>query len=81
MLGISQAKATLSELYWREKLVLPTKILLRMLGDNAGATAVEYGLILSLIALTIMGALQSVAGSTISMWARVEAAVNAVMGG
>ncbi|MEZ5748723.1 MAG: Flp family type IVb pilin [Caenibius sp.] len=81
LLGISRAKADLSEPYWREKLVSYTKILLRLLGDNAGASAVEYGLILSLIALTIMAALQSVAGSTIAMWARVEAAVNAVMGG
>ena len=62
-------------------LVLHTKLLKQLLGDNAGATAVEYGLIISLIVLAIIGALQSVAGNTLSMWGRVETAVSTVVGG
>mgnify|MGYP001765188819 CR=1 FL=1 len=62
-------------------MVSNTKLLVRLLGDEAGATAVEYGLILSLIVLAILGALQAVANNTLAMWGRVEAAVNAVMGG
>ncbi|MBK6708035.1 MAG: Flp family type IVb pilin [Sphingomonadales bacterium] len=33
-----------------------------------GATAVEYGLILSLLVVAIMAALSNVAGSTTDMW-------------
>lgn len=33
-----------------------------------GGTAVEYGLILSLLVIAMMGALSSVAGSTTDMW-------------
>ncbi|PZU61160.1 MAG: Flp family type IVb pilin [Sphingobium sp.] len=35
------------------------------------ATAVEYGLILALIVLAMMGALRSVADKTIGMWGHV----------
>lgn len=41
--------------------------------DNAsGATAVEYGLILGLIALVIIVSLQDVADTTTAIWDRVE---------
>lgn len=33
-----------------------------------GATAVEYGLILSLLVIAIMASLSNVAGSTTNMW-------------
>ena len=33
-----------------------------------GATAVEYGLIVSLIVLAMLGSLSSVAGNTTKMW-------------
>ena len=36
--------------------------------DTRGATAVEYGLIIAMIVLAMLGALQGVAGKTISMW-------------
>ena len=36
--------------------------------DTRGATAVEYGLIVSMIVLAMIGALQGVAGETIAMW-------------
>ena len=37
-----------------------------------GATAVEYGLIVSLIVIAMFAALGNVAGSTISMWNEVS---------
>lgn len=43
--------------------------------DDTGATAVEYGLIVSLIVLAMVGALQGFADSTISMWSTVSTAV------
>ncbi len=42
--------------------------------DNSGATAVEYGLIVSLIVIAMIGALQGVAGATIDTWSDVETA-------
>lgn len=40
----------------------------RFLSDENGATAIEYGLIAGLIALTIIGALTGTSGSVKSMW-------------
>jgi pilus assembly protein Flp/PilA len=40
--------------------------------DNSGATAVEYGLIVSLIVIAMIGALNSVANETINMWSDVR---------
>ena len=40
--------------------------------DNSGATAVEYGLIVSLIVVAMIGALNGVADSTTDMWNNVE---------
>ena len=40
--------------------------------DNSGATAVEYGLIVSLIVIAMIGALNGVATSTTDMWNKVE---------
>lgn len=42
---------------------------------NRGATAIEYGLILAMIAVTIIVALTSVANKTINMWGNVTNAV------
>lgn len=50
-------------------------IMKRLLRDQAGATAVEYGLIISLIVLAMMGALQTVATNTNAMWGVVSTAV------
>ncbi len=44
--------------------------------DTRAATAIEYGLIVSLIVIAIIGALQGVAGKTISMWSNVTNAVS-----
>ena len=40
----------------------------KILACRRGATAVEYGLILALIVLAIIGALNQVASKTIGMW-------------
>lgn len=40
--------------------------------DNSGATAIEYGLIAALIVIAMMGALNGVAGETISMWTTIS---------
>tara|TARA_E500000305_G_C4017377_1_gene236546 strand:- start:1480 stop:1665 length:186 start_codon:yes stop_codon:yes gene_type:complete len=40
--------------------------------DESGATAIEYGLILALIAMAMITGLQTFADATIGMWERVE---------
>lgn len=40
--------------------------------DESGATAVEYGLIVSLIVIAMIGALQGVAGVTDETWTLVR---------
>ena len=40
--------------------------------DNSGATAVEYGLIVSLIVVAMIGALQGVAGVSDQTWTLVQ---------
>jgi pilus assembly protein Flp/PilA len=46
-----------------------------LLQDRRGATAVEYGLILSLIFLAMVAAVRGVATETTSMWNNVSNAV------
>ena len=47
----------------------------RLLVDRRAATAVEYGLIVSLIVIAMVAALQSVASQTIGMWNSVSSRV------
>ncbi len=44
----------------------------RLMLDERGATAVEYGLIAALIVIAMLAALQGVANETINMWDNVE---------
>ena len=54
---------------------------LRKLGrDTRGATAVEYGLILALVFLSMVGAVQSFGTEAITMWSKIEASVIAASG-
>jgi pilus assembly protein Flp/PilA len=46
-------------------------ILCRLARNRRGATAVEYGLILSLVILTMLAALQGLASTTSGMWNNV----------
>lgn len=40
--------------------------------DRRAATAIEYGLILALIALAVLAGMRGVAGETIEMWNQVS---------
>lgn len=40
----------------------------RLIANDRGATAMEYGLIVALIALAVIGAMQFAFDETISMW-------------
>jgi len=53
---------------------LPT-FLKRIGSDNSGATAVEYGLIASLIVIASISAFNAVANENTRMWGEVEAAM------
>jgi len=50
-----------------------------MRDDTSGATAVEYGLIVALIVLAMLGSLRLVVDETIEMWQYVEDSIVAVM--
>ncbi len=63
---------------WGELLMLST-LLKNIVDDTTGATAIEYGLIASLIVVAMLAALQSVASSTSMMWNNVETRSNAAM--
>ena len=49
--------------------------------DDWGATAVEYGLIVALIFLAIMGAIDTFGQTTISMWENVSSKVESATQG
>jgi pilus assembly protein Flp/PilA len=44
----------------------------KLLRDSRGATAVEYGLIVALIVIAMVGALESVANANTGLWATVK---------
>lgn len=54
------------------------RLISSLLRDQRGATAIEYGLIASLIVIAMMGALSQVAGTTNGMWTNVSKNVNDV---
>ncbi len=58
-----------------------TQFLKHIGNDNSGATAVEYGLIVSLIVIAMITALQGVANETINTWSEVETASVEAMNG
>jgi pilus assembly protein Flp/PilA len=47
------------------------KILRRLLADQSGATAIEYGLIAALIVVAIMGGLSSLGGGVGGFWTKL----------
>ncbi|TMM50452.1 Flp family type IVb pilin [Qipengyuania marisflavi] len=54
---------------------------LKKLGrDTRGATAVEYGLILALIFLAMVGAVQALGTESIAMWTEVSSKVTTATG-
>jgi pilus assembly protein Flp/PilA len=52
-------------------MIAPRLSLLRFLRDEEGGTALEYGLICSLIFLAIIGAVTLVAARTTTMWSSI----------
>jgi pilus assembly protein Flp/PilA len=48
--------------------------------DETGATAIEYGLIVALIAIAIVGSLTAVAGETGELWNNNERGVTKAIG-
>ena len=44
------------------------RVFIGIVKDERGATAVEYGRILALVCLAMVGAVSQVAGVTIEMW-------------
>ena len=55
------------------------KFLKRVRKDVNGATAIEYGLIVSLIVIAMLVALQGVADENTGLWATVKTKVTSVM--
>ena len=51
------------------------KTLRRLRADQRGATAIEYGLIVALIALALMGGLRSLGGGAGGMWTNIASEV------
>ena len=49
--------------------------------DTRAATAIEYGLIVALIALAIIGALQSLGGGTSGLWTVIGEEVTGAFNG
>jgi pilus assembly protein Flp/PilA len=51
------------------------KLIRRLATEKKGATAIEYGLILALIALSLVAGMSGVATKTSSMWNNVSTTV------
>ncbi len=47
--------------------------------SDRGATAIEYGLIVALIAVAAIGGMQSLGGGSSGMWGRILSNVNSIM--
>lgn len=48
------------------------KILRRLIADQRGATAIEYGLIAALIAVAAIGGMSALGGGSNGMWSRLS---------
>jgi len=51
------------------------RTLRRLLADQGGATAIEYGLIAALIVVAMMGGLSTLGGGAGGMWSKINNAV------
>lgn len=54
-----------------------TSLLRRFIVDRRGATAIEYGLVVGLIALASLAALKTLGGSVTNMYSRIANATEA----
>jgi pilus assembly protein Flp/PilA len=55
----------------------PPRLFSRLIADRRGATAIEYGLIIALVVLAMMGALRGTASVTVGMWNNISNTVQA----
>jgi pilus assembly protein Flp/PilA len=63
------------------KITLAPALMRRYLSCNRGATAIEYALIVALIALGMIAGLRLMAGGSTSLWSDVSTrAINAMSG-
>jgi pilus assembly protein Flp/PilA len=51
----------------------------RLLADQTGATAIEYGLIAALIVIAMMGGLSAMGGGAGGMWGKIVTNAQAAM--
>ncbi len=52
--------------------MLAIRMLRRLRSDKRGATAIEYGLIVSLICIAVIGGMQSLGGGANGMWGKLD---------
>ena len=51
----------------------------RVVKDESGVTAIEYGLIVALIAVAAIGGMQSLGGGVGGMWGKLQNTMNTYM--
>ena len=54
-------------------------MLRRLRADQSGATAIEYGLIVALIAVAALAGFQSMGGGSTGMWTKISEDVDSAM--
>ena len=60
--------------------MIAIRMMLRKLGaDRRGATAIEYGLLVALIAIAMMGGLSTLGGGSSGMWGKISANITSAM--
>jgi len=59
--------------------VIAIRKCMRLLGNERGATALEYGLIVALIVIAMMGALSQLGGGVNGWWGKISARVDTAM--
>ena len=59
--------------------MLAIRTLRRLRSDKRGATAIEYGLIVALIGVAVIGALQTLGGGSNGMWGKLDNTITNAM--
>ena len=78
-LGLGCEKVTHRTVCSGGNTMIGSRFFLKILRDTRGATAIEYGLIVGLISMAIIGAMDSVANENTGLWAVVTENVTANM--
>jgi pilus assembly protein Flp/PilA len=56
------------------------KLFVRLLKDESGVTAIEYGLIAALVAVAILAILQTLGGSLVTIFTAISTALSTAAG-